>query len=158
MLKDLSLSPQRTVVFQQDNLPFGEHGLTIVNGHMGSKYKQVMVFLDSIVYTADDSQNDKGSRGKDKADRPRKGSNADGDNFASTQATSENKKLVIIAAICGSEEDETASSYTLARYVELGPRRILAATNICSFMAPKPVRTPISQCPSVTQGSVGYLE
>ncbi|KAF7437314.1 hypothetical protein PC9H_004153 [Pleurotus ostreatus] len=101
MLKDLSLSPQRTVVFQQDNLPFGEHGLTIVNGHMGSKYKQVMVFLDSIVYTADDSQSDKGSRGKDKADRPRKGSNADGDNFASTQATSENKKLVIIAAICG---------------------------------------------------------
>lgn len=122
MLKDPVLLPERTIVFQQDNLPFGEHGLTIVNGHMGSKYKQVMVFLDSIVYTyvpgsaifsaclpvssADDSQSDKGDgqsggRGKDKGDKSGKGSNAGGDNLASTQATSENKKLVIIAAICG---------------------------------------------------------
>ncbi|KAF9493918.1 hypothetical protein BDN71DRAFT_1023206 [Pleurotus eryngii] len=105
LLRDANTLPQRTTVFQKDGLTLGTHTLIIVNGHEGSKYDQVMVFLDSIVYTADDSQSDKGdgrdgNRGKDKGGKSGKG-NADYDTLASAQVASENKKLVIIAAICG---------------------------------------------------------
>lgn len=43
--------PIAQTVFSATGLVDGYHNLTIVNGHPNSSFAQVMMFLDSIIYT-----------------------------------------------------------------------------------------------------------
>ncbi|KAF4572461.1 hypothetical protein EYR36_006966 [Pleurotus pulmonarius] len=51
-------SPTLHTIFSMTDLSNQNHTLTIVNGHPGGSFPQVMLFLDSIIYTTESSEED----------------------------------------------------------------------------------------------------
>ncbi|KAF4605691.1 hypothetical protein EYR40_004480 [Pleurotus pulmonarius] len=51
-------SPTLLTIFSMTDLSNQNHTLTIVNGHPGGSFPQVMLFLDSIIYTTESSEED----------------------------------------------------------------------------------------------------
>ncbi|KAJ8482263.1 hypothetical protein ONZ45_g15008 [Pleurotus djamor] len=89
----------RRNVFGRDGLSLGEHTLVIQNGRPNTAYDQVMIFLDSVIYTTDDSL-EQATQTAPPAPTSHPNSDSGSGSQASSSTNGASRTSVIVAGVC----------------------------------------------------------
>ncbi|KAJ8520359.1 hypothetical protein ONZ45_g2837 [Pleurotus djamor] len=87
----------RRNAFGRDGLSLGEHTLVIQNGRQNTEFDQVMMFLDSVIYTTDDSLE---QVTQPATPAPTSNPNSDSGSQSASSNNGASRTSVIVAGVC----------------------------------------------------------